>query len=296
MKLSRTLIPDLAALQAFEAAARHVSFTRAAEELNLTQSAVSRQIKDLETQLGIGLFTRVRQRILLSDAGRRLLPEVEQLLAGMERLAMKAAGSRDASGHLTIATLPTFGSRWLMPRLPDFLARHDGVQATVVSRASPFAMAAEGVDIAIHYGLPDWPAAQCTYLCGEAVVPVAAPRMGRPDVFSGSVPLLQIESRPMLWAEWLEANGHQGMDAFAGHRFDTFALLIDAAVSGLGIALVPRYLVERELAEGMLVLLSDAVVTTNAAYYVVLPDELASDPMCLAFRDWICGQVQRKGT
>lgn len=291
MKFSRSLIPDLAAMQAFEAAARHENFTRAAGELNLTQSAVSRQIKDLEAQLGIRLFERVRQRILLSEAGRRLLPEVKKILSDMERLAMKAAGSRDAAGHMTIATLPTFGSRWLMPRLPDFLAWHPGIQATVVSRSSPFEMMAERVDAAIHYGTPEWPGAQCTYLCAEAVVPVAAPAVHGTGLFTGRVPLLQIESRPMLWAEWLKANGHQDVDAFAGHRFDTFSLLIDAAISGLGMALVPKYLVERELADGALILLSDAVIMTNAAYYVVLPDELASNPMCLAFRDWICGQV-----
>ncbi len=137
MKLSRSLMPELSALQAFEASARLGSFTRAALELNLTQSAISRQIRDLEALLGVALFDRVRQRVVLSATGQRLLPEAERILDGVSDLALRAASSRDVTGHLTVATLPTFGSRWLMPRLPDFLARHPGLQVTVLSRSGP---------------------------------------------------------------------------------------------------------------------------------------------------------------
>ncbi|SMO46927.1 LysR substrate-binding domain-containing protein [Paracoccus laeviglucosivorans] len=290
MKLSRSLVPDLSALQTFEAAARHGSFTRAAVELNLTQSAVSRQIKDLEAQLGVALFERVRQRVVLSSAGLRLLPDVEQLIAQIEALTLRAAGSRDVSGHLTIATLPTFGSRWLMPRLPDFLARHPGVQATVVARARPFDLAEAGVDIAIHYGKPVWPGATCAYLCSETLVPVAAPALA--DMPLGpDMPLLHMESRPMLWAEWLAANGSETLQGFRGHRFDQFTLLIEAALAGLGAGLIPTYLIERELQQGRLRILRDTPLTTDAAYYVVLPEDHVSDPLCNAFSDWICAQV-----
>src|SRR5690606_20375512 len=126
MKLSRTLIPDLAVLQAFECAARHGNFTLAATELNLTQSAVSRQIKALEDQLGLLLFERVRTRVVLSDAGGRLLPEVRRILRQAEEMVVRARASAQATSTLTLACLPTFARRWLMPRLPDFMRRHPG--------------------------------------------------------------------------------------------------------------------------------------------------------------------------
>ncbi|MEE2859654.1 MAG: LysR family transcriptional regulator [Pseudomonadota bacterium] len=293
MKLSRSQLPDLAALQAFEAAARHGSFTRAAVELNLTQSAVSRQVKDLETQLGIALFERVRQRIVLSSAGQRLRPEIEALLAGLQHLTLRAASGRDVTGHLSVATLPTFGSRWLMPRLPGFLQTHPGLQVSVTARQGAFDLIEAGVDVAIHYGKPVWPGASCTYLCAETVLAVAAPAVINAGPPAEELPLLHLVSRPMLWPEWLEAQGEPAARGFQGHRFDQFSLLIEAALAGMGAALLPTYLIERELQAGDLCPLGGSALTTEAAYYVVTPDERASDPVAAAFRQWIITQVGR---
>lgn len=291
MKISRSQMPDLAALQAFEAAARHGSFTRAAIELDLTQSAVSRQIKDLEAQLGIALFERIRQRIVLSAAGQRLRPEIEALLAGVAHLTLRAASGRDVTGHLALATLPTFGSRWLMPRLPGFLAAHPGLQVSVTSRQGAFDLGAEGVDLAIHYGKPAWPGASCTYLCAETVLAVAAPGVAPGNALPDDLPLLHLDSRPMLWPEWLGAQGQPVARGFQGHRFDQFSLLIEAALAGMGAALLPSYLIERELRAGDLRPLPGGALTTDAAYWIVIPDARASDPVALAFRDWITAQV-----
>ena len=175
MKLSRRLIPDIATLQAFECAARHGSFTQAANELNLTQSAVSRQIKDLENQIGVLLFERIRQRILLSDAGRKFLPEVRRLLNQTEDTMLRAMASAQSSASLSIATLPTFGSRWLMPRLPKFLEKHPDLSINIASRSAVFDFEEQPFDMAIHYGKPVWAHAICTYLCSEVIVPVASP-------------------------------------------------------------------------------------------------------------------------
>lgn len=292
MKLSRSQMPDLSALHAFEAAARHGSFTRAAVELNLTQSAVSRQIKDLESRLGITLFERIRQRIVLSSAGQRLRPEVENILAGLEHLTLRAASGRDVTGQLTVATLPTFGSRWLMPRLPRFLHAHPGLQVAVQSRQGSFDLTGAGVDLAIHYGKPVWPGASCTYLCAESVLAVAAPGvLGEDDALPDSLPLLHLDSRPMLWPEWLAAQGQPMARGFQGHRFDQFSLLIEAALAGIGAALLPSYLIERELRMDDLRPLRGDILTTDAAYWVVIPDQRASDPVPLAFRDWMIAQV-----
>lgn len=292
MKLSRSQLPDLAALQAFEAAARHGSFTRAALELNLTQSAVSRQIKDLETQLGIALFERVRQRIVLSTAGQRLRPEIERLLAGLEHLSLRAASGRDVTGHLSIVTLPTFGSRWLIPRLPDFLAAHPGLQVSVTARQGAFDLTEAGIDLAIHYGKPVWPGASCTYLCAETMLAVAAPAVVTGDTLPDNLTLLHLETRPMLWPEWLGAQGQPVARGFQGHRFDQISLLIEAALAGIGAALLPSYLIERELQAGDLRALTGGSLQTDTAYWVVIPDASASDPVPLAFRDWINGQVR----
>jgi LysR family transcriptional regulator, glycine cleavage system transcriptional activator len=292
MKLSRSQMPDLSALQAFEAAARHGSFTRAAVELNLTQSAVSRQIKDLEGQLGVALFERVRQRIVLSSVGERLRPDIETLLAGLEHLTLRAASSRDVTGHLALSTLPTFGSRWLMPRLPQFLAQHPGVQVSLLSRTGHFDLGEAGVDVAIHYGKPDWPGATCRYLCAETVLPVASPALIDPEgAFLPTAPLLHMESRPMQWPEWLSANGRDIGRGFQGHRFDQFSLLIEAATAGMGIALLPSYLIEREVRQGLLQIIPGPPLVTDAAYYVVIPDERVSDPLSTAFQTWVTGQV-----
>lgn len=292
MKLSRSQLPDLAALQAFEAAARHGSFTRAALELNLTQSAVSRQIKDLETQLGIALFERVRQRIVLSTAGQRLRPEIERLLAGLEHLSLRAASGRDVTGHLSIVTLPTFGSRWLIPRLPDFLATHPGLQVSVTARQGAFDLTEAGIDLAIHYGKPVWPGASCTYLCAETMLAVAAPAVVTGNTLPDNLTLLHLETRPMLWPEWLGAQGQPVARGFQGHRFDQISLLIEAALAGIGAALLPSYLIERELQAGDLRALTGGSLQTDTAYWVVIPDASASDPVPLAFRDWINGQVR----
>ncbi|OLP53976.1 LysR family transcriptional regulator [Rhizobium rhizosphaerae] len=296
MKLSRRLVPDIATLQAFECAARHGSFTQAAAELSLTQSAVSRQIKDLENQIGTLLFQRVRQRVVLSEGGAKLLPEVRRLLNQSEALMLKAMGSAQAEGALALATLPTFGSRWLTPRLPDFLARHPGVTLSVASRSQPFDFAEESFDLAIHYGQPVWAHAHCIYLCSEIILPVAAPSrfsLGRPqapaDLARG--PLLQLATRPKLWAEWLEGNGAETGGAYRGNRFDQFSMVIEAAVAGLGFALVPRYLIEQELASGALEVVFERPMRTENDYYLVVPEGKTGNGPAQAFCAWIATQI-----
>ncbi|MFB2551489.1 LysR family transcriptional regulator [Ensifer soli] len=297
MKLSRRLVPDVITLQAFECAARHGSFTRAASELNLTQSAVSRQIKDLEIQIGALLFERVRQRVVLSAAGERLLPEVRRLLAQSEDLMVRAMTSVQARSSLSIACLPTFGSRWLTPRLPDFLARHPGTVLNIVSHSKPFSFEDENVDLAIHHGKPVWAHATCTYLCSEIIVPVASPALierlseRTPTALDGQ-PLLQLATRPRLWAQWFEARGLSLSGGFTGHRFDQFSMVIEAAVAGLGFALLPRYLIGQELASGRLAIVFDLPMRTEYAYYTVVPEAKMENPASQAFRRWIAGEVE----
>lgn len=296
MRLSRTSIPDIAVLQAFEASARHGNFTKAAAELNLTQSAVSRQIRALEEQLGVALFERVRKRVHLSATGRQISPDVQRLLAHSQNLIVKARAASEGGGTMSIATLPTFGARWLMPRLPHFLKAHPGLVVDVASRAAPFDLHGESVDVAIHYGQPIWANATCTYLCSEVILPVMAPALfdrGMPaepgDL--ASMPLLHLTTRPSLWAEWFQLNRVADGNAYGGSRFDQFSMIIEAASRGMGVALLPSYLIENELAAGSLKIAFDLPLTTENSYYTVLPEGGRENRLARDFQDWLLGLV-----
>ncbi|EPE94563.1 LysR family transcriptional regulator (plasmid) [Rhizobium grahamii CCGE 502] len=290
-------MPDLTTLQSFESAARHGNFTTAALELNLTQSAVSRQIKDLETQLGVLLFERVRQRAILSEAGKRLLPEARRLLHQTEEMMIRAASG--ATATLSLATLPTFGSRWLTPRLPNFLATHPGSLVDIASRSEPFDFEEEGFDLAIHYGQPIWARATCTFLCDEKIVPVASPSLLQSDPVASAAelvdkPLLHLATRPRLWRQWFEHCDIDADPSYRGNRFDQFSMIIEAASVALGFALLPLYLIEQELSSGKLKIVVDRPMSTENNYYVVTPDGKREHALGLAFTAWLLSQVGNK--
>ncbi|CCM78645.1 Transcriptional regulator, LysR family [Rhizobium mesoamericanum STM3625] len=290
-------MPDLTTLQSFESAARHGNFTRAALELNLTQSAISRQIKDLETQLGVLLFERVRQRAILSEAGKRLLPEARRLLHQTEEMMIRAASG--ATATLAIATLPTFGSRWLTPRLPHFLATHPGSLVDIASRSEPFDFEEESFDLAIHYGKPIWARATCTFLCDEKIVPVASPTLLQSDPVASAAelvdkPLLHLATRPRLWRQWFEHCDIDADPSYRGNRFDQFSMIIEAASMAMGFALLPLYLIEQELSSGKLKIIVDRPMSTENNYYVVTPDGKREHALGLAFTAWLLSQVSNK--
>jgi LysR family glycine cleavage system transcriptional activator len=298
MNMRRSLVPDIANLQAFECAARHGNFTRAAEELSLTQSAISRQIRDLELQTGLLLFERVRQRVILSEAGARFLPEVRRLVAQSEQLMIRAVAAADKDEALSVATLPTFGSRWLMPRLPRFLAERPSVALTIESRAEPFDFDEEGFDLAIHYGKPTWAKATSTFLCSEIVLPIASAGLAR-DLEATTVadliraPLLHLTTRPRLWQQWFDANGLSTDRGFRGNRFDQFSMMIGAVQANMGVALLPSYLIEDDIRAGTLVPVFDLPMSTEFSYYVVLPENRQHNVVANAFKDWLLSQVSR---
>lgn len=296
MNFSRTSIPDLAVLQAFEAAARHENFTKAAVELNLTQSAISRQIRTLEDQLGVSLFERIRKRVLLSTAGRRILPDARRLLAQSEALVMRARAVVDGGDVLSIATLPTFGNRWLMPRLSGFMRQYPKLCIDLTSRSQPFNLAHENIDLAIHYGQPVWAHAICTYLCSEIILPVASPTLLTEYEIEAlndmqRLPLLHLTTRPRQWAEWFHRQDIGDSDAYSGSRFDQFSMIIEAVTRGMGAGLLPLYLIEEELASGKLRVVFDRPVSTENSYFVVLPEGKVENPVAQDFQNWLIGQV-----
>ncbi|PDT80817.1 LysR family transcriptional regulator [Sinorhizobium sp. BJ1] len=295
--MRRALIPDIVNLQAFECAARYENFSRAAEELNLTQGAISRQIADLEQQTGLRLFERVKRRVVLSDAGQKLLPEVRQLLAQSERLMIGAVAAGTMSSSLRIATLPTFGAKWLVPKLGRFIADHPDVAISVESRSSSFSFAEESFDLAIHFGQPTWAGATAVFLCHETVLPVASPSLlnrGRDtggDLFE-NVPLLHLTTRPKLWSDWSTHHGKLVPHAYQGLRFDQFSMLTSAAVAGLGVALLPTYLIEEELGLGTLRPFLNQPMSTDNAYYIVRPENKSTQTVAGDFQEWLLREVK----
>jgi LysR family transcriptional regulator, glycine cleavage system transcriptional activator len=294
--MRRALIPDIVTLQAFECAARHANFSRAAEELNLTQSAISRQIGDLEKQTGLRLFERIRQRVVLSEAGRGLLPEVRDLLQRSERLMIAAVASGRMGASLKVATLPTFGAKWLVPRLPDFMRLHPEVAVTIESRSKVFNFADENFDLAFHFGQASWAGGITRFLCSETVVPVASRGVAQKesrsaDPFPEGTRLLHLTTRPKLWLEWSVRNGITLTNAFVGPRFDQFSMITSAAVAGLGIALLPSYLIEEELRSGLLVQVRDMPMSTDNAYYIVRPEAGNSQATTDLFERWVLSQI-----
>jgi LysR family glycine cleavage system transcriptional activator len=295
MTIARRQILDNVKLQAFESAARHGSFTGAAKELDLTQSAVSRQIKELEQQLGVPLFERIRQRVVLSGAGRRFLPEARRLLDHLEQSTLRIMASPHGT-TLNIATLPTFGARWLIPRLPEFLEKYPGVVVNLASQAKPFDFEESAFDAAIHYGKPIWPQAACRFICQEELFAVASPgllerRSGPPmeEVVQG--PLLHLDSRPGAWSDWLRTAGADDTYAYRGHRFDQFNMVISAAIGGLGFGLIPRYLIEEELAGAALKIIVDKPLVEENAYYLAVPQSELENPLLEQFYNWMIGKV-----
>lgn len=298
MNTPRSVTPSLAALQAFEAAARLESFTRAAEELHLTQGAVSRQVATLEASLGLKLFERIRQRIVPTEAGRAYAAEIRDILSRLQTATLSTMAMKNVGGTLSLALLPTFGTRWLIPRLPDFFARHPEIAIDFSTRIVPFDFAREPFDAAIHFGDPTWPGTAAHRLMGEMIVPVASPAflereaIKRPEDLV-RVPLLRQATRPQGWAEWFEAQGLDPETARPGPRFEQFAMVAQAAVAGLGVAVVPRFLIEDELKSGQLVIPFDRPVESRQSYWLVYPTAQGERPALRIFRDWLLQAVGR---
>lgn len=293
--LPRRDLPDMRLLQTFEAAARHGNFTRAAEELSLTQSAVSRQVRELEARIGRPLFERARGRVVATQAGEDFLAEVVQLLRMAEITMRHAAAAADGRRLIALNALPTFAARWLAPRLAAYLAAEPMTRFDLTTRRGLFDLTAAQCDLAIHFGDPIWPGARCVYLCSEIVVPVAGGALRETRVARAedllALPRLDLSQRPQLWSDWFARCGAQAPATAppAVHAFDQFALTIEAAKSGLGHALLPRYLIEAELASGALTVTLDAPHATDKAYYMVIPEgrEEKVKPFC----DWLIAQV-----
>ncbi len=288
----RRKIPSIEALTAFESAARHLSFTRSADELSRTQSAIGRQIAALEAYVGVALFNRVKKRISLTDVGHTYARNVREMLERIERDTLSTMAHQGAGGILELAVIPTFATRWLIPRLPDFYAQHKRITLNLTTRAEPFMFTDTPFDAAIHFGSPVWPGAVAHHLFGEEITPVCHPRLlhGRrymkPDQLEKHT-LLHQSARPDAWRQWLVQAGVHEANCMKGQRYETFSMLVEAARASLGIALVPRFFVLNEIALGELVIPCNLALRNDRGYYLVYPERKQGSPLLMAFEKWL---------
>jgi LysR family transcriptional regulator, glycine cleavage system transcriptional activator len=288
-------LPSLNALKAFEAAARHESFTRAAGDLNVTQGAISHQVKALEEELGLRLFRRERQRLIITEAGKAYLETVrdafDRLAAGTERLMQ-----RQKSGILTVTTSPNFAAKWLVHRLGRFAEVNPGTDLRIGATVQHVDFTREDVDVAIRHGDGRWPGLHVTRLCVEELFAVCSPKLlkGRGALRSPADlarhTLLHIDD-PLDWAKWLDAAGVSGIDLSRGPVFSQRSMAIDAAIDGQGVALARTALCAWDVLAGRLARPFDFALKVPYAYWIVCPKSNADLPKIAAFRDWLLAEA-----
>ena len=300
----RRKIPSLQALACFEAAARQQSYTRAAQELALTQGAVSRQITALEHFLGLALFRRTRHGVLLTERGADYFAQVAPRLQALVQGTLDAMSAQGPGGTLHLAAVPTFATRWLIPRLADLKALQPDLPIHIETSTRPFMFADAVFDAALYAGTPEqvgqWAGTQARKLMAEQVVPVCSPHFlaGQSSLTPAAIaalPLLQQSTRTEAWRRWFDAMGVSAPMALAGPRFELFSMTAAAAAHGLGVALVPRLLIEPELARGELVVACSEVLPSERAYYLVTPQAPDERTVISRFVLWLQQAVAQAG-
>ena len=290
--LPRRYLPAIPALMALEAVDRLGTASAAADELSLTQGAISRALQTLEGQLGVPLLIRERQRLRLTPAAQDYVVEVRRALETLAAASLTLRAN-PTGGSLNLAILPAFGMHWLAPRLSRFARAHPGVTVNLSTRLRPFDFEGSGFDAAIHYGRQDWQGVTYLKLMDEEILAVAAPGLTGPLTDAAQVllhPLLQMQGRTGDWGRWLSHHGLPGQRPH-GMLFDQFATMTQGAVHGLGLALIPTYLIEAELADGRLFPLYGPAIRALGSYHLVWPHSRPPRTPLTAFRHWLAAEV-----
>ena len=290
-------LPSLNGLRAFEAAARHLSFTRAAEELNVTQTAISHQIRRLEDQLGVRLFDRGNRALALTREAQGYLPSVR---AAFDDLRQATARLRrtERDDVLTVSTTASLAAKWLVTRAAAFQQAHPGIEVRITTSTQLVDFHRDEVDMAVRYGRGNWPGLRARWLMAEVIFPVCSPALlhgptplRRPEDLAHHT-LLHTTAWREDWQLWLTAAGLPvSLASRPGMTFDQSFMAIQAAMEGLGVALGRTRFVEADIAASRLVVPFDVVLPANAGFYVVAPEETADVPKIAAFRDWLVGSV-----
>ncbi|MGL3106263.1 transcriptional regulator GcvA [Bradyrhizobium sp. BR 1432] len=294
-------LPSLNGLRAFEAAARHLSFTLAAAELNVTQTAISHQIRRLEEELGIRLFVRQNRALALTPEARDYLPGVRAAFNDL-RLATDRLLRKDDDKVLTVSTLASLAAKWLLPRLTDFQEQHPGIDVRITTSTSLVDFQRDDVDAAIRYGRGQWPGLRADWLMADELFPVCSPSLLR-----GDKPLRRpqdLRNHPLLhtsnansddWRLWLTAAGLPADIARQpGITFDMIFMTIQAAIDGIGVAMGRTSYVQDDIAKGRLVVPFKIALPADAGFYLVSPEGRREAPKLTAFRNWMIAATQNK--
>lgn len=297
----RRLNPPLHLLRAFATTARFGSISRAAESLHLTQSAVSKQVQELERWTGVALFERVRKRLSVTPAGQRYEAAVRPLLAQLEAATLELITSGDGGGALNLSTLPTFGAKWLIPRLPRFQQAHPQIELHFVPYVQGYDFHRADLDCSILFGDGHWPGAVADYLTGREVVLIAPPSpRGKPLLRAPAdisrFALLQHVSVPQAWAHWCDTHGVRGINPMAGPQLDQFHSLIRAVAAGMGLALVPQCLVRDDIAAGLVSAPLDDGYVDDQGYWLCYPEARAHLEPLDRFRRWLLAECHPPGS
>ena len=295
-------LPSLSALRAFEAAARHLSFTRAAEELHVTQAAISHQVKALEDELGCTLFLRLSRRVALTEEGRILAAAATEAFTRIES-GLEAVGRAGQSGVVNVSVSPSFAVKWLVPRLDKFRRKHPDIDVRISANDRMVDPVREKVDLCIRYGSGRYPKLDTTRLLTDQVFPVCSPqllatgpKLDKAEDLTNHM-LLQDEMmkhdphRPD-WSKWFAAAGVTGVDTSRGFSFSHASMMLDAAAAGQGVALGRSTLVADDVASGRLVRPFDTSFTCGFGYYIAVPKGVPLGPRIQAFRDWLLQEAQ----
>ena len=299
--MERRRLPPLNALRAFEAAARHLNVSRAADELAVTPGAVSQQSQNLEDYVGAALFKRTPKGLLLTDAAQTALPALREAFDRLAEAASMLTAAVDGR-RLTVSVAPSFAAKWLVPRLGKFEEAHPHVDVWVSAGMELVDFASGEIDIAIRYGAGRYPGLEVARLMQETVIPVAAPELlaANPlnDIDELAGHILLHDGSPDAddscpdWTMWLAARGIRGVDGARGPRFNQSSLVIEAAVNGRGVALAQRALAQADLDAGRLVAPFQIATAVDFAYYVVHPKAKGRLPQVKAFVSWLTAEAQ----
>mgnify|MGYP001675810537 CR=1 FL=1 len=278
--------------------ALHQSFTRAAEELALTQSAVCRQINALEEYLGVPLFRRTRRGVQLTEAGQDYSRQIGPRLDALEQDTLAVMSQHGTGSTLDLAVVPTFATRWLLPRLGRFQARQPEVIVNLHTQTRPFLFDQTGFDAAIYFGDAGWPGTEAHFLMHEYPVPVCSPTLPgvqphmTPEAIA-ELPLLQQSTRPYAWRQWFAAAGVTTPRAMTGMRLELFSMLAQAAIERLADHRIAVHILsgdQQELANGSLISPCPQSMPSSRAYYLIVPEHKAERPALTCFREWLVGE------
>jgi len=284
-------LPPLSALRPFEAAARLESFSRAADELHLTHGAISRQVRALEDHVGAQLFTRHGKRVALTASGKAFADRVRAALSDIEQ-ATEAVSPARRGNRLTVSVLPSFASRWLMPRLIRFMEAHPEIEVSVIATTALANFTTDEVDIGIRFGRGPYPPLVCEAFLDDVWFPVASPKVKTPRHPEELLRMRLIREDRDYWDEWfVKAGVKLDKPLPGGPFFNDATYAIQAAARGEGIALARQSIIGEDLERGVLKRLFKTAIHTNERYWFVSPKELAEQPRVRAFRDWVKAEL-----